>query len=98
MGGLTNQPLAVWNRVVKRGHMNVAAHPMLVAVALGLLGPAALTNDEPEIVNHDPKSEPTAVAQVQAAVQALDGGEGPGWARLSLHSQDWPTKPNLTVC
>lgn len=48
--------------------VRVGAHPLLVAVALGLLGPAALTEDArldlaevaPEPVEPDPNDDPLA--------------------------------------
>jgi hypothetical protein len=71
--------------------MKVAAHPMLVAVALGLLGPGALTESEPAdedrgaSVHPDDRSsdelDQTSRAQVLAA---LEDEDVPGWARLEL--------------
>ena len=62
--------------------MKVAAHPLLVAVALGLLGPAALaaetSEDEGEVA---PRRDP---ANTESLREALDDANAPAWSRLTL--------------
>ena len=74
--------------------MKVAAHPMLVAVALGLLGPNALAADavEDERDRRGSASATRAAADDGIArkdvMSALDTEEGPYWTRLELVQDD----------
>jgi hypothetical protein len=77
--------------------MKVAAHPMLVAVALGLLGPGALAADT-EDDNEPVVRRSVAPAQTAAAsspidnqdsmVDALEDEDAPYWTRLTLVDAD----------
>ena len=61
--------------------MKVTAHPILVAVAMGLLGPVALVDENHrEDVRQDEREQ--AEDEVLAA---LESDEGPVWAQLTLH-------------
>lgn len=70
------------------GHsMKVSAHPMLVAVALGLLGPNALAAPESddEAKERSMSPETTADDQLRAAVEDQDG---PYWTHLLLGDEE----------
>lgn len=69
--------------------MKVAAHPMLVAVALGLLGPVALavesSDEEGEpCIDCDAKADALESSSLDAVVDALEDEDAPYWARLTL--------------
>ncbi|TVQ86464.1 MAG: hypothetical protein EA397_19900 [Deltaproteobacteria bacterium] len=73
--------------------MKVSAHPLMVAVALGLLSPSVLSSDRldkeaerrAERRAVSPASESVAMSEV---VQALESAEGPRWGQLTLHDTD----------
>lgn len=73
--------------------MKVSAHPLMVAVALGLLSPSVLASDRVEDESDtcaerrvsSPDPEPVAMSEL---VAALDSAEGPKWGRLTLHDTD----------
>lgn len=84
--------------------MKVAAHPMLVAVALGLLGPSALAADPKE----EKRDVRRATAKTDLAssdlVDALEDAEAPYWTQLTLVDVDgddeaasWRGDRDLTV-
>ena len=86
--------------------MKVAAHPMLVAVALGLLGPNALANDatEEERTRRSSEARDTAPAtdglERESLMSALEDEEGPYWTRLDLKSDEadaWSPGQDYTV-
>ena len=69
--------------------MKVTAHPLLVAVALGLLGPGALaaeaTDDEQE---PSVRRAPAPVATQSELVDALEDEQAPYWTKLTLVEED----------
>lgn len=74
--------------------MKVSAHPLMVAVALGLLGPGALASDRSE-GSDDPEPQLRPQASPAASdldladvAQALDDSSVPDWGRLVLHETD----------
>lgn len=78
--------------------MKVAAHPMLVAVALGLLGPNALATesiDESRTRRGSARAaHNTTGVEREAVMSALEDEEGPYWTRLSLvndEADSWST-------
>ena len=76
--------------------MKVAAHPMLVAVALGLLGPNALAADPAETGRTVRGASTTRAAPAtsdeapssslddEAVMAALEDESGPYWTKLEL--------------
>ena len=61
--------------------MKVTAHPLMVAVAMGLLGPVALTDeDHREDIQEDKREQ-----SEDEVLAALESEEGPVWAQLTLH-------------
>ena len=75
--------------------MKVSAHPLMVAVALGLLGPGALasdtSDDEPEVRPvHRPGGDLAASQDTDRAdvERALQDQQGPAWGQLTLHPAD----------
>ena len=63
--------------------MKVSTHPLMVAVAMGLLGPAVLTDDE-----HEEVAAPQEHVSVEAeVVSALDDVASPVWAQLRVDPQ-----------
>ena len=63
--------------------MKVSTHPLMVAVAMGLLGPVVLTDDE---------HEETLSVQDQGSVEdevrsALEQSDAPVWSQLTLDTQ-----------
>lgn len=81
--------------------MKVTAHPMLVAVALGLLGPNALANEtmEDERVRRSSgaaadRTEEDAATSEAEVMSALEDETGPYWTQLSLVNDEvdsWST-------
>jgi len=90
--------------------MKVAAHPMLVAVALGLLGPNALAA-EPAEDGRSSRGSASSQAQAgaddskaelddEAVMSALEDETGPYWTRLDLvgdEADSWREDGDLTV-
>ena len=63
--------------------MKITAHPLMVAVAMGLLGPMALADE-----NHlDDLSEDKQECSEQDVLEALESDEGPVWAQLILNPE-----------
>lgn len=63
--------------------MKVSTHPLMIAVAMGLLGPVVLTDDE---------HEETLSVQDQDSVEdevrsALEQPDAPVWSQLTLDTQ-----------
>lgn len=81
--------------------MKVAAHPMLVAVALGLLGPNALANEtaEDERARRAPAADRAGADRTDdmdkdQVMSALEDESAPYWTRLSLAADEadsWST-------
>lgn len=69
--------------------MKVTAHPMLVAVALGLLGPGALAAETAED-EQEPSARPAPAPETSQAdmVSALEEQDAPYWTRLTLVEED----------
>ncbi len=71
--------------------MKVSAHPMLVAVALGLLGPNALaapeSDDEPQGAAKERSISPETTADDQLRA-AVEDQEGPYWTHLLLGDEE----------
>ena len=74
--------------------MKVKAHPMMVAVALGLLGPAALAADEDktsravEGVKNTLATPERAVGESEVAASVTPHAEDPHWTRLELYEDE----------
>lgn len=71
--------------------MKVSAHPLMVAVALGLLGPGALASDSVDdepTVHPDGELPPESAADLAQVERALDDQQGPAWGQLTLHPAD----------
>jgi hypothetical protein len=81
--------------------MKVAAHPMLVAVAFGLLGPAALAAESgddddtvtPRPAGTDPSRAPS-VGDLDDVVDAMDASDAPAWSRLTLVDAEVQVHPD----
>jgi hypothetical protein len=61
--------------------LKVTAHPLMVAVAMGLLGPAVLAADE----HCEETCEEKQTSVEKEVLSALEADEGPIWSQLSLH-------------
>jgi len=79
----------------RRWPMKVSAHPLMVAVALGLLGPGALAadtaDDDPEVRPVQPPGhvpESSTSSEREQVERALDDQQGPSWGQLTLHPAD----------
>ena len=67
--------------------MKVSTHPLMVAVALGLLGPGALAAPEAESDAQEARSERGEgidLSDLDQVASALDSEAGPEWTRLEL--------------
>ena len=77
--------------------MKVAAHPMLVAVALGLLGPQALAEDEPNPCKSpkvDCREAPGDASLEDEIAAALEEDDAPYWTRLELRDESVDFDPD----
>ena len=63
--------------------MKISTHPLMVAVAMGLLGPAVLTDDEHE-ETHSIQDHASIDDEV---LSALDQSEAPVWSQLKVDQQ-----------
>jgi hypothetical protein len=72
--------------------MKVSAHPLMVAVALGLLGPGALaadpSDDQARLHPGEPSAEPRDPYDLDELGRSLEDRSGPTWGRLTLHPSD----------
>ncbi len=69
--------------------MKVSAHPLMVAVALGLLGPGALADDAREGLDEGAAIRPAAddadALDRDTVERGLADRDGPTWGLLTLH-------------
>jgi hypothetical protein len=72
--------------------MKVSAHPLMVAVALGLLGPNALSadssEDEAQVRPASPPGDDETSSELSHIAVVLDDETGPAWSHLVLEPLD----------
>ena len=64
--------------------MKITAHPLMVAVAMGLLAPMALADDN-HLEDLSTTDKPTCTDE--DVLDALESDEGPVWAQLVLNAE-----------
>ncbi|MFT7520672.1 MAG: hypothetical protein ACI9MC_002823 [Kiritimatiellia bacterium] len=69
--------------------MKVVAHPMLVAVALGLLGPGVLASESDDLVD-DVAVRKSSDSLEDQVTESMSSDEGPYWSRLDIGEADYP--------